>query len=409
MLSMLFGICMVVTAADMPADTPAATRSSLHSQGIISFGEGKESVVIDSADLYTLAERLDRFKVLTVEQLGAIGTYLSRNSEGTPLTSEAGVYAVHQEPSSGSEIDPRSLSFKAISEGIAASQSIPADAAAYGMESGTTLYQGADGKLYYSEQEGADPIENIQAATAENLSAGTAAWVNGHLILGTGGDNKAYYDQGYQEGSDEGDNGDDEPEISDNVNKAHIINMTNATSRYVVQEDLTDVFLCFSRVDGRTTPILNSDETLIHVIQNTDSSTPFYQWDLYYAPKLARGTMLTDLCATTATNIMNMMITIEGSNKDGKVNGLQLTEDYVVEEDLTDVFLYTASPKNKVPYFTPVNDQKEVSYKLLKDVSYHYTDVNKGAAVYGCFYYIPVLKAGTKISNIDAASSYLVY
>lgn len=404
MLSMLFSICMVVTAAG----TPDATRSSLRSQGAIRYGEGKESVVIDSADLYTLADRLDLFKVRTVEQLGVIGTYLSKNPEGTPLTSETGIYAVHKKPSSDSETDPRSLSFEAILEGIAASQTIPTDSAAYGMESGITLYKGADGKLYSSEQEGAEAI-SIQAATAENLSAGTAAWVNGHLILGTGGDNKAYHDLGYQEGSDVGDNGDDTPDDSGNVNKVRVINMTNGTSGYVVQEDLTDVFLCFSRVGGRTTPVLNSDETITHVIQNAVTSTPFYEWDIYYAPKLARGTMISDLYVAKETNVMNMLLTIEGSKKDGKVNGMQLTEDYVVEEDLTGVFLYTSSHKSKIPFFTPVNDQKDVSFKLLNDVTYYYKDGNRSAAVYGCLYYIPELKAGTKISNIDAASSYLVY
>lgn len=194
-LSMLFSVCMVAAAAD----TPAATGNSLRSQGAIHYQEGTESVVIDSADLYTLADRLDLFKVRTVEQLGVIGTYLSGDPEGTPLTSDAGIYAVHQKPSSSDEADPLSLSFETILEGIAASQTIPTDPAAYGMESGTTLYKDADGKLNSDAQEGAEEVR-IQTATAENLSAGTAAWENGHLLLGTGGDNKDYYREGVQDG-----------------------------------------------------------------------------------------------------------------------------------------------------------------------------------------------------------------
>ena len=36
---------------------------------------------------------------------------------------------------------------------------------------------------------------NITAATAENLSLGSAAWVDGQLVVGNGGDNNNYYEQ----------------------------------------------------------------------------------------------------------------------------------------------------------------------------------------------------------------------
>lgn len=410
MLSMLFGVCMVATAAG----TPAATRSSLYSQGAVSYRNGTESVVIDSADLYTLADRLDLFKVRTVEQLGVIGTYLSDNLEGKPLTSEADINALHQKPPTGSETDPRSLSFDMIVKGIAKSQSIPTDPTDYGMEAGTTLYLGKDGKLYSSKQEGADEI-HIRRATAENLSAGTAAWVDGHLILGTGDDNKAYHDLGYQEGADDrggsgddrpGGSGDDDPGTSGDVNKARVINMNNGSDSYVVQEDMTDVFLCFSHVDSRTTPVLNPGESIKHVIRNTPPGTPYYTWDMYYIPKLTKGTVISNLVASNSANNMNMLITIEGSNKGGKVNGIIAGKDYVVEEDLTDVFYYTSSSKSKMPDFVPMDDQEYVSFKLLKDVSYHYDDGNLGNIACGCLYYIPELKAGTKISG---TSGYLVY
>lgn len=406
MLSMLFGVCMVATAAG----TPAATRSSLHSQGAIRYQEGTESVVIDSADLYTLADRLDLFKVRTVEQLGVIGTYLSDNLEGKPLTSEADINALHQKPPTNSVTDSRSLSFDMILKGIAKSQSIPTDPADYGMEAGTTLYLGKDGKLYSSEQEGADPVD-IRPASAENLSAGTAAWVDGRLILGTGGDNKAYHDRGYQEGSDDrGGNGDDVPGTSGDVNKARVINMNNGSESYVVQEDMTDVFLCFSHMSRRTTPVLGSGEPIKHVIRNTGSSDhDSYLWDIYYVPKLTKGSVINNLIASNSANNMNLLITAEGSKKDGKVNGIALTKDYIVEEDLTDVFLYTSSSKSKMPNFTPMNDQDYVAFKLLKDVSASYEDGNLGGISTGCLYYIPEIKAGTKISNISATNSYLVY
>ena len=401
-MTMLLSACMVTTAAS----ASAATKNSLRSQGAIRYQEGTESVVIDSADLYTLADRLDLFKVRVAEQLGEIGTYLSRNPSGTQLTSDEGVYAVHQKPSSSGEADPLSLSFETILEGIAASQSIPTDPAVYGMGAGTTLYKGTDGKLYSSTQEGAEEI-CIQAATAENLSAGTAAWVNGKLILGTGGDNKVYHDLGYQEGS-----GGQGSESSGGVNKAGVINMNNGSSNYVVQEDMTDVFLCFSRVGGYTTPVLSSGESIKLVIKNIETNTPWYQWSIYYAPKITKGTVISNLYEKQKDNVMSLLITIDGSQKNGKVSGIRLAQstsvkDYVVEEDMTDVFLYLTASKSKMPDFTPMDDQEYVSFKLLKDVTHKY-DVD-GSSTHGCLYYIPKIKAGTRISNINPYRSYLVY
>ena len=45
-----------------------------------------------------------------------------------------------------------------------------------------------------------DTEDNLVAATADNLSLGTAAWVDGQYIVGTGGDNNSYYTQGYANG-----------------------------------------------------------------------------------------------------------------------------------------------------------------------------------------------------------------
>lgn len=419
-LSLLFGVCTVATAAG----NPTATNKGLHSQGAISFQEGTESVVIDSADLYTLADRLDLFKVRTAEQLGLIGTYLSRGPGGTPLNSADSVYAVHQKPSAAGEADPLALSFETLLEGIAASQTIPTEPADYGMGVGTILYQDADGKLSTVRQEDAEPIR-IQAATAENLSAGTAAWVNGKLILGTGGDNQSYHDLGYRKGYDAQENeggGDDDPGDDDGtggsgsypggddaaLGKARVINMNTGSSTYVVQEDMTDVFLAFARIGHYTTPVLSSGETIKPVIKNYMTDDTRYAWNIYYVPKLSKGTIISNLHASTSEKVMNLLITVDGSQKNEKVNGIRLAQssavkDYIVEEDMTDVFLYVTSSKNKMPNFTPMNDQKYVSFKLIKEV-YH-----KTYSAAGCLYYIPELKAGTKISNIRPYLSYLVY
>lgn len=180
-------MAMSIGMTAMAAENSTATRSSLHSNGVIRYDQGEDSVVIDSADFFTLADRLDLFKVRVTKQLGVMHTYLTKTGGGIPLTSAEGVFAVHNKPSEGEEADPLNLDFAAILEGIAVSQSIPTDLASYGMPSSTTLYKTPEGRLVTSFSEGAEAI-SIQAATADNLSAGTAAWVNGKLLLGTGGD-----------------------------------------------------------------------------------------------------------------------------------------------------------------------------------------------------------------------------
>ncbi|MDE6319768.1 MAG: hypothetical protein K2M22_08710, partial [Lachnospiraceae bacterium] len=171
-------------------------------------------------------------------------------------------------------------------------------------------------------------------------------------------------------------------------------------------------FLCFSRVGGYTTPVLSSGESIKLVVKNTETYTPWYQWSIYYAPKLTKGTVISNLFETKKDTVMNLLITIENSKKNDKVSGIRLSQsqsvtEYVVEEDMTNVLLYLTAPKNKMPDFTPMDDQEYVSFKLLKDVTHRYDD--NGNCTYGCLYYIPKLKAGTRISNINPYRSYLVY
>lgn len=181
------------------ADNPNATRNCLSSKGVICYQQGQETVVIDSDDLYALADRLDLFKTGVVEQLGAMHTYLSKDSAGIPLAGDDSIYAVHQKPAAQNTVDPTALDFGTILEGIAASQSIPLEPSAYGLASDTKLYRGEKGELTVDGADGAKQI-SIQPATAANLSAGTAAWVNGELLLGTGEDMVTMYHEKFLNG-----------------------------------------------------------------------------------------------------------------------------------------------------------------------------------------------------------------
>lgn len=183
---MALGICTV----SMAQEKAHGTATELRSKGAIVYQKGNDSVVIDSKDLYTLADKLDYFKTAAARQLEAVHTYFTPEKRGTQLTTDEHVNVVHTEPADAT--DPLTLDFDTILEGIAASQSIPLDPSEYGYEAGSRLYKTKDGKLTTDASgEGATEI-NITAATADNLSAGTAAWVNGELLLGSGADNQAY-------------------------------------------------------------------------------------------------------------------------------------------------------------------------------------------------------------------------
>lgn len=385
-LGMLSGVGMVSRAAG----TSAATKNSLRSQGAVRYQDGEESVVIDSADLYTLADKLDLFKVRTAQQLGEIGTYLSKDTKGTPLTSENGIYAAHQKPSSSDEADPLSLSFETILEGIAVSQTIPTDPTAYGTSAGTTLYQGTDGKLSSEAQEGSKPIESIRAATAENLSAGTAAWVDGHLILGTGGDNKAYYEKGTEisnTGSD----------TSTSLNRMECIRMNTPGNVYVVPENMNDVILVFF---GSSNFQLSFASSEIVTYKEILKKSYYYQGyenmccTMYFIPELKKG---------TGINIWDSdcyLLHIKDPNKkSGKITVVPLSEtSYYVPDDRKDVLLlqYDTVKSIEDPAFQEAVGDPLVAFKPLASFSRRYS-VNLSCS-YG-LYYIPELKAETVISE----------
>lgn len=159
----IFGICGITLAADTKGD---AAGEGFKSHGRITYQNGNNEVVIDSNDFYVLSDRLDLFKRGVADQLNGMDTYFT-TGEGIPLTTDTEIRVTHTRPSDEELVDPSGADFNTLLEGIAASQSIPPD---------------------------------LAAASVGNLSAGTAAWVNGELRLGTGADNRSFYERGYEEG-----------------------------------------------------------------------------------------------------------------------------------------------------------------------------------------------------------------
>lgn len=199
-MTLTLSVCMTAlaegeTGATPPIQEHGGTASELKSYGRIVYQKGTESMKIDSDDLYMLADQIDQVKLDVTDQLEALNTFFS-TGEGIVLSTSEDINVVHATPAEEEAVDPLDVNFDTLLEGIAVSQSVSPDVTAYGYPAGTELYKNASGVLTTNGSEkGAEKID-VTAATADNLSAGTAAWVNGNLILGTGGDNKSYYDQG---------------------------------------------------------------------------------------------------------------------------------------------------------------------------------------------------------------------
>lgn len=169
-------------------------KEQIRSKGIIDYAGG--TIVIDSSDLTYLADEIDdlesAYKTQTVRALNSIGSYFC--TDGTTVyKKEEETLPVEQAVN---------LSFQSIYEGIIHSQSVkhleyqqakdPTEALLY--------YKDEEAKnncdLHSTTTEPNDYPVLIRQATRENLTAGTAAWVDGTLIIGNGADNQFFYESG---------------------------------------------------------------------------------------------------------------------------------------------------------------------------------------------------------------------
>ncbi len=200
LLTIFFSTYMVALAEDGNTQF-ISTASQLKSKGVIVYQNETDSVVIDSNDLYILADAFDSFKTAVYSQMAEMNTYLTMEDKGIDLTTSNDIHVIHSTPSD--IVDPLSVNFDTLIEGLAASQSIPHTPSEYGYAEGTSLYKTVEGLLTTEASDETEMIE-IEGAIADNLSAGTSAWVDGKLILGTGVDNKSFYEQGNTDGYEQG-------------------------------------------------------------------------------------------------------------------------------------------------------------------------------------------------------------
>lgn len=223
----LLGIGVFIVGIGIPTVSTAGTTSrkaNIKSTGNLGFENG--SVYIASSDLTYLADEIDHledtYKTTTVDALNTIGTFFK--VDGT-ITND-----IAQNEADTDE-EKAALSFGSIKDGILQSQSINSVSQMQATDKDGNL-------LFYSTQE-AQTNKNLldtttddtgfpvfyQAATADNLTAGSAAWVNGTLIKGNGSDNQAFLEQGYRQGYSEG-----VAEALSKVNVSYIYHTHNGTS-----------------------------------------------------------------------------------------------------------------------------------------------------------------------------------
>ncbi len=190
-LVLTIGTC----SAAMASDTGGPITGRLKSHGAIVYEDADSEVVINSLDLYMLAEQADQTRANVAKQLGKMHTFFT-TGQGTALKNGGRIGVSYTEPSGKDFVDPLTLDLNTLVEGIAASQRFSSDVRDYGYPAGTILYQKADGTMTTHRGTENLPELHIKMAKPENLSAGTAAWVNGELILGTGTDNQTYMEKG---------------------------------------------------------------------------------------------------------------------------------------------------------------------------------------------------------------------
>lgn len=164
-------------------------RDGIESRGIINYDNGK--VVINSADLVTLADEMDKlelsFKGDVADALAKIGTYIQ--SDGS-ISHDV-----------KADTDPQQIVFSNLTDAILQSQSVSYLANTQASDTnGLIYYKFAKNNILEVTGESTGMPVFIVPATEDNLTAQTAGWVDGRCLAGNGSDNYYFYQKGFIEG-----------------------------------------------------------------------------------------------------------------------------------------------------------------------------------------------------------------
>lgn len=164
-------------------------RDGISSRGAINYDHGK--VMIDSADLTVLADEMDTletsFKTGITDALAKIGTYVKQDGS---ISHEG-----------RADIDPQRIIFRDLEIGILQSQSVAHLAGTHASDTkGPIYYKFEKNNLLEVTADDTGMPVFIVPATENNLTAQTAAWVDGRCLAGNGSDNYYFYQKGFIEG-----------------------------------------------------------------------------------------------------------------------------------------------------------------------------------------------------------------
>ena len=167
--------------------TSSVTGIHYNSYGQVNYTDGTSNVIVDAADIATIDEMVGNGKKNIKNAIKSVDV---DDRLGTSSWDES-TYP----------------DFESMANMIVASQSLSET------QTGTQAVNNKGEALYYKDQTANDTkdltqtcTENTgypvyyQPATAANLTAGSAAFIDGQLILGTGADNDTYFDLGYAAG-----------------------------------------------------------------------------------------------------------------------------------------------------------------------------------------------------------------
>ena len=220
---LLTGVCTInaVASGDFynanEAQTLTNSGYTMQSKGIINTDGGK--IVFDASDLNNLTAAVNECftsasngKKAVADGLTNVGTYFTGEGENDytnnataqqkSVTYNNGASAISNSENSDF-INTDNIPFSTLMDAVSHSQDIPEAVKQ------TQATNEAGEYLYYEDETASIARDLTKVSTTntgypvyygavkpENLSAGSAAWVNGELILGTGSDNNAYFNIG---------------------------------------------------------------------------------------------------------------------------------------------------------------------------------------------------------------------
>lgn len=180
----------------------AVANESTHtwlSTGNVVYNKGEETkTVFNKADLDYLDNKIDTAIAATeTAKTEAKGGKINIATELNSWANES--YSKNYAPTPSLSVDSNNPpTYGDIITKLQYMKSTPGEGKEFKDSGNNQYYVNAGGGLTTNPTEAADSTKTLKiaAANAGNLSAGTAAWVNGSFIIGTGADNNNYYKAG---------------------------------------------------------------------------------------------------------------------------------------------------------------------------------------------------------------------